>query len=238
MERLRQLVLQARFFAALVVLTLFWGIAAISCAFVRPRGQGFIRCGRHWARGLLRAAGVEVRVDGLDRLAPGRSYVFMSNHQSHFDVLALLHALPFDLRAVAKRELARVPLFGWALASAGFIFIDRSDRERAIASLGRAQDILRQGRSILVFAEGTRSPDSRLLPFKKGGFMMALQTGAPVVPVAVSGSREVLPKHSFRVRPGVIRVRVQPPIETAGRGPQARDDLMAEVRSAIERGLG
>lgn len=225
------------FFVALCSLTLLWGSTATACALVRPRGQGFIRCGRRWARGLLRTAGVQVRVEGLEHLDPDRSYVFMSNHQSHFDVLALLHALPFDLRAVTKQELARVPLFGWALAAAGFIFVDRSNRDRAIASLARAGEVLRSGRSILVFAEGTRSPDGALLPFKKGGFMMALGAGAPVVPVAVAGSRDVLAKHSLRLRPGPIRVRVMPPIETAGRGSGDRDRLMTEVRRAIERGL-
>lgn len=225
------------FSLALVGLTLFWGCVGTAWALARPRGAGFMVCARRWARGILRAAGVEVRVEGLRLLEPDRSYVFMSNHQSHFDVLALLHALPFDLRAVAKRELARIPLFGWALAAAGFIFVDRSNRERAIASLRRAGDILRAGRSILVFAEGTRSPDGSLLPFKKGGFMMALETGAPVVPVAVSGSREVLPKHSLALRRGTIRVRVLPSIETAGRGAQGRDALMAEVRRAIEQGV-
>lgn len=186
---------------------------------------------------MLRAAGVEVQVEGLQHLEPRRSYVFMSNHQSHFDVLALLHSLPFDLRAVTKKELARVPLFGWALASAGFIFVDRSNRERAIASLNRAQEILAAGRSILVFAEGTRSTDGRLLPFKKGGFVMALEAGAPVVPVVVSGSREILPKHSLQLRGGAIRLQVLPPIETGGRGAGARDALMQEVREAMERAL-
>jgi 1-acyl-sn-glycerol-3-phosphate acyltransferase len=185
----------------------------------------------------LRAARVEVRVEGLGGLAADRSYVFMANHHSHFDVLALLHALPFDLRAVAKKELAYVPVFGWALAAAGFIFVDRSSRDRAIDSLRRAAEVLRAGRSILVFAEGTRSPDGSLLPFKKGGFMMALECGAEVVPVAVIGSREVLAKHSLRVRPGTIRVRVMPPIGTAGRGIVARDALMAEVRAAIETAM-
>jgi 1-acyl-sn-glycerol-3-phosphate acyltransferase len=226
-----------RFALALCGLTLLWGSAAIASALVRPRGTAFIRCGRRWTRGLLRAAGVEVRVEGLGHLQPGTSYIFMSNHQSHFDILALLHALPFDLRAVAKQELSRVPLFGWALAAAGFIFVDRSNRDRAIASMARAGGILRAGRSIVVFAEGTRSPDGHLLPFKKGGFMMALEAGVPVVPVAISGSRQILPKHRLCLSPGTIRVRALKPIPTTGRGLQARDALMAEVRTAIEGGL-
>lgn len=236
MSALRERIALAQFFALLVGLTLAWGLRAILAALLRPGGPGFSRCARRWARSLLRAARVEVRVEGLGRLEPDRSYVFMANHQSHFDVLALLHALPFDLRAVAKKELARVPVFGWALAAAGFIFVDRSNRERAIASLKRAADVLRSGRSILVFAEGTRSPDGALLPLKKGGFMMALECGAEVVPVAITGSRQILPKHSLRVRPGTIRVRVMAPIPTAGRGPSARDALMAEVRDAMQRG--
>jgi len=235
--RLTGLARSIGFLTALGVLTAIWGPAATFCALLRPGGKGFIRCGRRWARGLLRAAGVQVRVEGLELLGAGRSYVFMANHQSHFDVLALLHALPFDLRAVAKKELGRVPLFGWALTAAGFIMVDRSKRDSAIASLARAPEILRGGRSILLFAEGTRSTDGRLLPFKKGGFMMALAAGASVVPVAVCGSRGILPKGSHIVSPGTIEVRVRPPIETAGRGTRARDELMAEVRASIERGL-
>ncbi|MEE9218377.1 MAG: lysophospholipid acyltransferase family protein [Acidobacteriota bacterium] len=227
---------RAWFVLALCALTLFWGLVATLAALLRPRGSAFIRCGRSWARGLLAAAGVEVRVDGLGHLEPDCSYIFVCNHQSHFDVLALLHALPFDLRAVTKQELARVPLFGWALTAAGFIFVDRSNRERAIASLKRAGEILRSGRSILYFAEGTRSPDGSLLPFKKGGFVMALETETPIVPVAITGSRQVLPKHALSLQPGSIRVRTMPPLSTAGRGVEARDALIAETRQAIEQG--
>ena len=225
------------FVLVLGIFTLFWGFAATVVALLRPHGKGFIYCARRWARTLMKAAAVEVRVEGLGALDPDRAYIFVSNHQSHFDVMALLHALPYDLRAVTKKELAHVPFFGWALSAAGFIFVDRSNRERAIASLRQAGAVLQAGRSILYFAEGTRSPDGNLLPFKKGGFVMALETRTPVVPIAVQGSREVLPKQSFSLRPGRIRVRAMPPIPTDGRGVEARNALMAAVRTAIQQGL-
>lgn len=191
---------------------------------------------RSWARSLLWAAGVEVELEGLEHLPPGRPAVIVSNHESWFDVFALVVHLPVDTRFVGKIELTRIPFFGRSWLACGHIAIDRSDRQRAIESLREAGESLRrEGASVVMFPEGTRSPDGDLLPFKKGAFVLALQTGVPVVPVGVSGSRRIMPKGSWRIRSGTIEVRVGPPIPVEGRGEGARDALLQQARSEVER---
>jgi 1-acyl-sn-glycerol-3-phosphate acyltransferase len=138
---------------------------------------------------------------------------------------------------VAKRSLLFVPIFGWALWLAGFFFIDRSNRERAVRTLDRAAARLRQGTSIVVFAEGTRSTDGTLLPFKRGGFVLAIQAGVPVVPVSVRGGRSVLAKGALNPKPGLMQVTFGAPIETRGMTYEMRETLMARVRSQLEIAL-
>jgi 1-acyl-sn-glycerol-3-phosphate acyltransferase len=149
------------------------------------------------------------------------------------DIPALFLAIRTGLRIVTKRELLAVPIFGWALWLAGFPFIDRRDRERAIRSLDRASALFRRGISVLVFAEGTRSQDGRLLPFKKGGFVLALEAGVPIVPVAVRGGVSVLPKGSLCVRRGCIEVMFEAPVETRDYSLENKHLLIDEVRNRI-----
>jgi 1-acyl-sn-glycerol-3-phosphate acyltransferase len=186
-----------------------------------------------WARLNLLASGVRVRARRLASLDPSRAYVFMSNHRSQFDILALIAALPdFQLRWVAKKELERVPVFGWALRNGGHIIIDRSDHRQAVASLNAAREKMARGVSVTIFPEGTRAlPDEDLLPFKKGGFMLALETGFPIVPIAIRGSADVLPSHSWRARSGTIDVVVGAPIAVEGAD---RDDLMLRVAAFMK----
>ena len=186
-----------------------------------------------WVRANLLTSGVRVRTHPLATLDPSTPYVFMSNHRSHFDVLAAIAALPeFQLRWVAKKELTRVPIFGWALRHTGHVIIDRSDTAQAVASLRAAEARMRDGISVIIFPEGTRSPDgASLLPFKKGGFMLALETGVPIVPLAISGSERVLPKSSWWIRSGTIDVAVGAPIPVAG---VDRDELVRRVRAFMD----
>ncbi|MDT8342068.1 MAG: lysophospholipid acyltransferase family protein [Longimicrobiales bacterium] len=189
---------------------------------------------RRWARAILRAARVQVRVEGLEHFPPDRSAILVANHESWFDVLALVVHVPAAYRFVGKVEITRVPLFGHAWVSAGHIAVDRSDRARAVASLERAGQVLHQERvAVVMFPEGTRSPDGSLLPFKKGAFVLAAQTGVPLVPAGISGSRGIMPKGSLRVRPGTIHLRFGAPIPTEGRGVEERDALLTEARAAV-----
>ena len=192
---------------------------------------------RIWAFVNLRVSGVDVHGIRRTALDPRRSYVFMSNHASHFDALAVVAALPeFQLRWVAKRELLDVPFFGWALRRAGHIIIDRSNPEQAIASLRAAKIIMDTGVSVVIFPEGTREEhDHELLPLKKGGFMLAMETGTPIVPLAVRDSRAILPRDDWRIQSGIIDVVVGEPIAVDG---ETREALTARVETFLRRELG
>lgn len=191
---------------------------------------------RAWSRSILRAARVEVEMVGTEHLASGGPAILVANHESWFDVFVLVAHLPVEYRFVGKVELTRIPLFGPAWLAAGHIAVDRADRKRAIGSLDHAGEVLRRDRAVVVmFPEGTRSPDGDLLPFKKGAFVLAAQTGVPLVPAGIGGSRQVMEKGSFRIRPGRIRVEIGAPIPTDGLGVEARDALLVECRERVER---
>ncbi len=194
---------------------------------------------RLWSTVLLWLAGADVLAEGVERLPRGRPAVIVSNHTSHLDALALAVALPEPLSFVAKKELYRIPVFGWALAALGFIRVDRGDTERAKAQMRRAVDRVRAGLWVLVFAEGTRSPDGRLQPFKKGGFHLALDARVPVVPVAVCGTHAILPKGAARIRrTGRVVVRVGRPILTEGMDRSQLEALRQRTWEAVAELLG
>ncbi len=180
-----------------------------------------------------------------------RTFVVMSNHQSHYDVPVLYYVLGGNMRMVAKKELFSLPLFGRAIRDAGMIEVDRGNRERAIASLQKAKEQLAGGTNIWIAPEGTRSPTGELLPFKKGGFVLAIEMEAPILPITISGTREVLRSNALLSKRGVsVQLTIHPPVETKAfiaesvmPGPQAdsrkktRDALMNEVRRAIASGF-
>ena len=216
----------------LATLLVFPPIALVSL-FSRT-GNSLFHLARLWARIICGVTGVRVRTRGLDRIDKRRSYVIIANHQSHFDGPALaigLSGMPF--RWIAKRELLKIPLFGYCLYSSRSIFIDRSNRERAIASIRKGVERLPPGVSVMCFAEGTRSPNGRIGHFKKGGFAAALDNGMPILPVTINGSRHVLPKGSAVFQSGTIELVVGQPIETHPYLPDRLDDLVADTRSMI-----
>jgi len=204
-------------------------------ALVSPRVA--FHCGTIWAWLLCRLNLTWVTVEGREHARADGSYVIMSNHQSHFDVLAFYGHWARQFRWVIKKELRKVPGLGWYCAAGGHIFIDRSSREAAIRSLQMARPLLDGGVSVMIFPEGTRSRDGRIQAFKKGGFMTALDLGLPILPVSISGSRHVLAAHGRRPLPGCIRIRVHQPIDPTRFGVERRDELMATVREAITAGL-
>ncbi|HEY3176425.1 MAG TPA: lysophospholipid acyltransferase family protein [Candidatus Polarisedimenticolia bacterium] len=223
--------------AVFVAATAFFATLAIAGCLVIPNGNPLIWCARPWASAILAACGTRVRITGRERIPVGRPVIYITNHQSHFDMLAIIRALPGQYRAIAKKELFRIPLFGWAIWIAGFIRIDREDRERAFRSLDVAAERIRRGRSVLIFAEGTRSLDGRLLPFKKGGFILAISSGCPIVPISISGSRAILARNTLDVRRGTIDVVIGEPIDVAPYSMEMRNELIARVRRAIESGF-
>lgn len=225
------------FFAFFIPWTLFVIITGVPLSFIKA--DYLHSYARFWARISLLLAGVRLEVHGRQHLpADGRPVIYMANHQSNFDILALFAGLPVQFRWLAKEELFSVPLFGFAMRRTGYIPIDRSDRQKAKEGMQEAVRRINEGTSVVIFPEGTRSPDSTLLPFKKGGFILALQAQVPVMPVAIDGSGTIMPKHSPLIRSGTIRVNFFPAVATTGRGVAARDALLEEVRQPIVRALG
>jgi len=172
---------------------------------------------RFWTWLILRVGGISLNVDGLENIDPGEQYVFMVNHQSNIDIPVLVQSLAqFQLRWIAKKELLWVPFFGWAMWATKHITVDRTDPSDAMKSLQRAKQRMAAGISVVVFPEGTRGRDGKLMRFKKGGFLLAVQAQRPIVPITINGSGRVLPSGGWRLRSGVIEVTVEKPIAVEG----------------------
>lgn len=188
---------------------------------------------RLWAPVLLWAGGARMEVIGAENVDPDRPTIYVGNHQSTLDIPAHFVAVPANFRYVAKSQLRWVPLIGWYLALARHIFINRSNRTAAIESLERAAEQIRAGTSIFLYPEGTRSPDGRVLPFKKGPFALALKARVPVCPVTIEGTSTVMPKNSWNITPGPVRVKIGKPIDPTVFGENDREGLARAVRDVI-----
>jgi 1-acyl-sn-glycerol-3-phosphate acyltransferase len=189
---------------------------------------------QRWMAFNLWFSGVHVKVSGLEHLDPKKQYIFMSNHRSAADIVAIGVALwDYQIRFVAKKELLRVPLFGWGLWGLRSIIIDRRNHVQALRSYAVAGERIRRGISVVVFPEGTRGEGRELLPFKKGGFVLAIETATPIAPVAVLGTEAVMPKRSLRIESGTVEVRIGAPIETSDVAYKEKERLLQEVRASI-----
>ncbi len=187
---------------------------------------------RWWSPVLLWAGGAHLEVTGIEGLQRGQPYIFVSNHQSTIDIPTLFMALPGDCRFVAKKALKYVPFLGWYMWAAKFVFVDRTNHRKAIRSLEQAAAQIQSGTSIVVFPEGTRSDDCRVKQFKRGPFALAMKAKVPVVPVTIEGSGLLMPKNSWNITPGIIRVRVGKPIAPADFEGN-RESLIHQVREQI-----
>ncbi len=224
---------------AISLYTIVLGTLSIGSSLFERRGYFAHWCARTWSRLILLTTGVQVEVDGLNLLVPGRTYVFVSNHQSIYDIPILFWSLPYQLRIIAKESLGDFPFLGWHLRRTGHMLVDRRrpDRRRIFTWASR---LTSQGLSLIVFPEGTRSRDGRVNRFKGGSFLLALQAGLPVVPLSVIGSRHVMLKGRLATYPGRVRLVIHGPIDTTGLAdadPKAFGErVRALVASATEAG--
>jgi 1-acyl-sn-glycerol-3-phosphate acyltransferase len=222
-------------FATAFVVTLVLGLTVIIAALLgvkdKPGGL-FEKAPRWWSSAVLWAAGIRVRIHGMENAASGEPHIFASNHVSWFDVPALARILP-RYKFVAKAELFKVPVFGRGMRAVGMIEIQRENRKAAFGAYDIAAERIRSGSSVVVFPEGTRGHAYPLRPFKKGPFVLAIAAGVPIVPIIVHGTIEIMPKGSWWVQPGTIDVHLLEPVSTTGVDYDHREALMQTVRTRM-----
>jgi len=217
----------------LPIYTTLAGLVSIPVAALTGSSYWLYRLGRLGVRLGLFLAGIRLRIIGQDELPADQNFIYMMNHASNLDVPAVFLALKGEVRALGKKELFKLPVLATAMKMGGFIPIDRSNRERAIQSMRQAAEVARAGASFLLAPEGTRSRDGTLLPFKKGGFYLAIDSGVPIVPISVSGAYELMPPGSFAIRPGTIEIFFHEPIPTSNLAHKDRGRLAELVRDRI-----
>ena len=215
--------------------TIVLGTASLVSTLVDSTGGFGHRCARAWARLILKTSGVRLRVAGLEHLDLSRSYVLAANHQSIYDIPIVFASLPLQLRIVAKDSLGRVPFLGWHLQRTGHLLVDRKHPGAGI--LKRMAHLVRAARSLIVFPEGTRSLDGAVDRFKGGIFLLAIDTGLPVVPVSIAGSRFVMRKGQLMVSPGEVTITVHAPLATAGIAREHAREFAERVREVVRRGV-
>lgn len=219
---------------AISLYTIVLGTISVLSTLVDRSGDFGHSCARAWSRLILWTTGVRVRLEGLERLDPSRSYVFAANHQSIYDIPIVFASLPYQLRIIAKESLGRIPFMGWHLQRTGHVLVDRS--KAGAGTVKKMARLVAKGHSLIVFPEGTRSVDGAIAPFKGGSFVIAMQAGLPVVPLTIVGSRGVMLKGELMVRPGDVTLVVHDPIETAGVPREEVREFAAAVRDVVARG--
>lgn len=221
-------------FAFIYVVTIFCAGSFVLLSPFERKGEFMNMLSTAWARWTIWASGVRVEISGLGNVRPGRSYILVVNHQGFFDIWSILSRFPGPVRFVFKKELLLIPIFGTALKRGGHICIDRSDRAKSVEAINEGREkVIGMGASLLFFAEGTRSADGRIGPFKKGGFITAMEMRLPILPMAIRGSLEILQKKSFLIRPGTVRLRILEEVPIEGYTLEMKDQLTESVRERI-----
>lgn len=217
-----------------LAVTIFLFIAVILSLIFDRSGNSIHSIGALWSRILLLLSGVTVEIKGAENLLQDRPQLIASNHRGAFDILALQAFIPIRFRWVAKKSLFKIPFIGWSMSLAGYVSIDREKAGSAYKSIERAAEKVKKGASVLIFPEGTRSAAGSLLPFKRGGFLLAIKSGVPIVPVSIRGTENLMKKESVLIRPGAVKIVIGKPIPVS----DADEKLLMEmVRKAIEEGL-
>ncbi|AHG87621.1 phospholipid/glycerol acyltransferase [Gemmatirosa kalamazoonensis] len=223
--------------AWVLIVLLGFPVACVIFAATAPFDPGRYAVGR-WFRLLGKAAAAanpwwRIRVSGVRIDDPRRPYVAVANHESYADIMLLCY-LPWEMKWLSKKTIFNIPVMGWMMRMAGDIPVVRGDRDSGLDALAQCKDRLGKRVSVMIFPEGTRSPNDELLQFKGGAFSLAVDAQVPILPIAIAGTRDAMAKHSFRVNRAVAGCRVLPPIETAGMGPRDVPALRNRVRALID----
>ena len=220
--------------ALIVVITIFFSIWSIFLALFDKKGTIIHRYGATpWAKVVLWICGVRLEIEGLENVETSLPRIYMSNHQSYFDIFAVLAGLPVNFKFILKQELMRVPFLGPAIRRAGYIGIDRSEPKKALRSMNEAANRIKNGASVLIFPEGTRSDNGDVQSFKKGGFHLAIKSGCDIVPVAITNSRNIVPKGSRKINRGSIIMNIGQAISIKEYPKRQMDRLIEETRTKI-----
>jgi 1-acyl-sn-glycerol-3-phosphate acyltransferase len=222
---------------SLILNTLILALLIIAISPFDRKGNLVHYIGKFWSLLNLYLSGTRLKIKGKEKIEKGRTYIVMSNHQSLVDVWALIGKLPLQLRWTIKSEVKKMPVFGYALERMGHIYVGRKKRKDVALTLEVPVQKIRDGASVVIFPEGTRGRDGRLQKFHKGGAIIAIQSGAAILPITINGSRFVLPKDTLALMPGKIEVIVGDSIDPGMFDEDRKDDLMAVVKSAIEQNL-
>ncbi|PKN36860.1 MAG: 1-acyl-sn-glycerol-3-phosphate acyltransferase [Deltaproteobacteria bacterium HGW-Deltaproteobacteria-2] len=216
-----------------LVITLFMSFWSIVFSIFSDADNKVHKVANLWAKSLLLICNIKVKVIGRENLLRGKPQIFMANHQSDFDILIALACIPVQFRWIAKKELFCIPIFGAAMRSAGYIGIDRNNRKEAMKNIDKAVLQIWKGKSIMTFPEDIRSRKDDIKPFKQGAFYLAIESGAPIVPVTIIGSDEIMPQKSLRIIPRPIKLIIGEPIEVNNLNIENRHELIEKVRNTI-----
>lgn len=218
----------------MIVHTLVWTAIGIVAMVINPTGQLYMWLARvGWARQVMALGGMPLTVKGMENIEPKQSYIICANHTSLLDIPSLFAGLPIPIRFVAKKSLFYIPIFGWSMWLAGFVPITRGAGKKARDSLRQAVKRVKNGRSVILFPEGTRSPDGQIHAFKSGAFIMAIESGLPILPVVIRGTHRAGPKQAIRVYPHPVELIIGPPISSAGLNPKERYELREQTRNTM-----
>jgi len=215
------------------IATIILGISVMVAGLLSRTGNLAFSISKLWAYTMLTVSFVRTEIKNKDKILKGTSYIIISNHQSLCDIIVLVTTLGIQYRWIIKKEILKLPIFGYALYASRNIFIDRSNTTSAIESINKGFDRLPKGVSVMVFAEGTRSPDGQIHEFKKGGFITAVTRKIPILPITVNGSRRVLPKGSLTLKPGKIQVVIGDPLDTSGYTTDTVQKLIDKTRQVV-----
>jgi len=219
----------------IVIHTFICSVLAMIFSLIDRSHTLYFKLSKYFSGGILWLSGIKLEVTGFENFSSQKTYVFVSNHASQYDIVTLQKVIPNRMAIIFKKELAKIPVFGWQLKMGPYVMVDRQNFEKAMESIQEAKEKMeKKNISIVVFAEGTRSKTGEVQPFKRGAFRLASQVGYPIIPTTISGSNKIMPKGTFKLKPGIIHVHFDKPISTEGMlNRQEEIDLMNRVREII-----